>query len=193
MRAEVDGQIEALVGMTKVKEYLEGLRRKILFVESGGSRKVLATCMNLVLTGNPGVGKTTFARLLFKFLRAYGILKRDAFVEVNALSLKGRYVGQTAPKVIAKVREAMGGCLFLDEAYALAGADDGRSDSFGAEAVRTLLTEVENNRTGLLVILAGYDDQMTRLMSVDPGLPRRFPVKLHMPDYTPTELAGICE
>merc|ERR1719473_761768 len=158
MRAEVDGQIEALVGMTKVKEYLEGLRRKILFVESGGSRKVLATCMNLVLTGNPGVGKTTFARLLFKFLRAYGILKRDAFVECNALELKGKYVGHTAPKVTAKIREAMGGCLFLDEAYGLAGSEDG-NDSFGKEAVRTLLTEVENNRTGLLVIMAGYDDQ----------------------------------
>ena len=104
----------------------------------------------------------------------------------------GKYVGQTAPKVIAKVREAMGGCLFLDEAYGLAGSEEG-NDSFGKEAVRTLLTEVENNRTGLLVILAGYKDKMLHFFRLDPGLDRRFPTRgwLELPNYTPHQLADI--
>merc|ERR1719261_1103697 len=120
------------------------MRAKVRFVEAGGDERVLWTCMNLVLTGNPGTGKTTFARLLFKFLRAYGVLSKDTFVEKNALELKGEYVGQTGPKVKAAIQEAMGGCLFLDEAYALAGGK--RTDCFSNDAVRTLLTEVENNR-----------------------------------------------
>jgi hypothetical protein len=143
----------------------------------------------MVLTGNPGTGKTTFARLLFRFLRAYGVLKKDTFVECTALELKAKYVGQTAHNVRATVKDALGGCLFLDEAYALAG--DGHADAFSNEAIRTLLTEVENHRTGLLVVLAGYKDKMVGLMQADPGMPRRFPQSLHLPDYTPTQVAQI--
>ena len=126
-------------------------------------------------------------------MRAYGILKKDVFVEANALELKGEYVGQTAPRVQGIVRSAMGGVLFLDEAYALAGGGSGKSDCFSNEAIRTLLTEVENNRTSVLVILAGYRDKMSTMLRADPGLPRRFPHALHLSDYSPSELARISE
>ena len=142
----------------------------------------------LTLAGNPGTGKTTLARLIFRYLHAYGVLPKDTFVERNGLEMKGKYVGHTAPTVKEAVAEAMGGCLFLDEAYALA---DGGGDGFSGEAVRTLLTEVENNRTGLMVVLAGYKDKMENLMRADPGLPRRFPTEIHLDDYTCAEIAAI--
>merc|ERR550537_1325834 len=144
--------------------------------------------MNVVLTGNPGTGKTTFARLMFRTLRAHGVLKKDVFLERNALELKGEDCGQTAPKIKDLFDMARGGCLFLDEAYALA-----NGDKFSGEAIRTLLTEVENNRTDVLVILAGYDDKMQRLLDADPGLRRRFGQTLRLADYTAEELALIAK
>jgi SpoVK/Ycf46/Vps4 family AAA+-type ATPase len=122
-------------------------------------------------------------------LNAYGVLPRANFVERNGLELKGQFVGQTAPTVKQAVADAMGGTLFIDEAYALV---DGGGDRFSGEAVRTLLTEVENNRTALMVVLAGYKDKMENLMMADEGLPRRFQRTLHLDDYTPAELAQIC-
>ena len=115
-------------------------------------------------------------------------------MEKNGLDLKGKYLGHTSHTVKEAIADAMGGCLFLDEAYAL--VDDG-GDGFSSEAVRTLLTEVENNRSNLLVVLAGYEDKMITdpdsLMNTDPGLPRRFASRLHLDDYSPADLALIAE
>merc|ERR1719343_1190732 len=183
-------ELEAMPGFEKAKTFLRGVLRRVEFVASGGNKSILETCMNLVLTGNPGTGKTTFARLMFRLLRAHGVLKKDAFVEMNALELKGKYCGHTAPKVVEAVRSARGGALFLDEAYALC-AEGGRKDTFSNEALHTLLTEIENNRTEVLVILAGYKDKMGHLLAQDPGLARRFPLRLDLPDYTSEELALI--
>ena len=105
---------------------------------------------SLDVVTNTGTGKTTFARIMHRFMFAYGLVCKDNFVEKNGLELKGRFVGQTPHQVKDAFQEAMGGTLFLDEAYALA---DGGGDSFSHEAVRTLLTEVENNRTNLMVIM----------------------------------------
>jgi AAA+ superfamily predicted ATPase len=185
-RAAINREIDGLIGMQEQKSYLYKLQKRVEFVRNGGSPKLLEMCMNVVLTGNPGTGKTTFARLMFRTLRAHGVLKKDVFLERNALELKGEYCGQTAPKIKDMFRMAMGGCLFLDEAYALA-----NGDKFSNEAIRMLLTEVENHRTEVLVILAGYDDKMKELMRADPGLARRFPTTLSLTDYAPAELAKI--
>ena len=142
-----------------------------------------------------GTGKTSFARLMFDFMYGYGVLQKKNFVERNALELKGSSVGSTTPKVQEAVRQAMGGCLFLDEAYALVdtgAAATGHTDPFSQDAIRTLLTEVENNRGNLMVVLAGYKDKMQRLLRADPGLPSRFPKSLHLSDYSAAELAQVC-
>ena len=196
-KVEVDKDIQDLIGMDEAKVVFQAAKAKVRYVEKTGDKSALKTCLNLVITGNPGTGKTMFSRLLYRFMRAYGILKseHEIFVERNGLELKGQFLGDTAPKVKRAVRDALGGCLFIDEAYALAeGGQDvaGGGDSFAKDAVRTLLTEVENNRTSVMVVLAGYKDKMARLMRMDPGLDRRFPQRLHLRDYAKDQLAEVC-
>eukprot|EP01051_Picozoa_sp_SAG22_P015598 SAG22_NODE_2061_length_3062_cov_69.961721_2_plen_810_part_01 len=191
-RKEVEATVQGLTGMREAKEMFDQIKQRVMFVQDGGNPKILEVCLNMVITGSPGTGKTTFSRIIFKFLHAWGVLPKDRFVEKNGLELKGQYVGQTTPKVKEAIADAMGGCLFLDEAYALGGTEQG-VDSFASDAIRTLLTEVENNRTNVLVVLAGYRDKMTRLLNADPGLPRRFPLQLHLSDYSPEELGEIAE
>jgi SpoVK/Ycf46/Vps4 family AAA+-type ATPase len=198
LKGEVDKDIQDLIGMDEAKVVFQAAKAKVRYVEKTGDKSALKTCLNLVITGNPGTGKTMFSRLLYRFMRAYGILKSDheVFVERNGLELKGQFLGDTAPKVKRAVRDALGGCLFIDEAYALAeGGQDvaGGGDAFAKDAVRTLLTEVENNRTSVMVVLAGYKDKMARLMRMDPGLDRRFPQRLHLRDYSKDQLAEVCE
>ena len=185
-------EVNGLIGMSNAKEWLEKIKKNIEFVNITGDRRTIKRCYNLVLTGAPGTGKTTFARMVHKFLKAHGVLTGE-FIEKNALELKGEYVGSTTPLVKACFKDAKNGTLFLDEAYSLASENGGSGDIFSKEAVRTLLTETENNRTGTVVIMAGYEDKMKRFMREDPGLPRRFPEYLHLENYSTTEIADIAE
>ena len=190
MQAEVEAELAGMVGMPEVKETFTQMKALAQSVEAGGDPEVLQMALNLRLTGNPGTGKTTIAKLYARYLQAYGVLKRgDRFVELNALELKGQYVGHTTPTVKKAVADALGGCLFIDEAPAL--VEGGGGDLFSKEVVRTLLTEVWNHRTDLLVILAGYEDKMQVLMASDDGFSRRFQESLHLQDYTPAQVAEM--
>ncbi|WP_241684150.1 AAA family ATPase [Actinomadura sp. J1-007] len=146
----------------------------------------------MVFTGNPGTAKTTIARLLASVYARLGLLSSGHLVEVTRADLVAEYVGQTAPKVRAAVDRALGGVLFVDEAYALAGAHAPGGD-FGREAVAELLRLMEEHRSDLVVIVAGYDREMEEFLSSNPGLASRFPRVLRFPDYADDELVAIFE
>merc|ERR1711939_218801 len=191
--AEVEAEIDRLIGADTLRQHMQQLKALVAYVnQRGGDPIVLRQCLNLVLVGNPGTGKTTAARLIGKFLAAHGVLQSDNCVEMNALELMGEYCGQTAPKVKNAFERASGGVLFLDEAYALQN-EHGDSSKFAGEAVRMLLTEMEENRVDTMVILAGYEDKMHRFLAVDPGLRSRFPTTVRMKDLSGTELALVAE
>jgi SpoVK/Ycf46/Vps4 family AAA+-type ATPase len=143
----------------------------------------------MVFLGNPGTAKTTVARLLAAIYRELGLLSSGHLVEVSRADLIAEYIGQTAPKVVATVDRALGGVLFVDEAYALAQSDSSRD--FGHEAIATLLKLMEDHRDDLVVIAAGYEREMKSFLAANSGLASRFPRQLHFPDYSDGELVEI--
>jgi SpoVK/Ycf46/Vps4 family AAA+-type ATPase len=144
---------------------------------------------HLAFTGNPGTAKTTVARLLARIYSQLGLLSGGHLVEVSRAELVGRYIGQTAPLVRAAVERALGGLLFIDEAYALAPADSDRD--FGQEAIATLVKLMEDHRDDLVVVVAGYEQDMDRFLSSNPGLASRFSRRLRFPDFDDAQLITI--
>ena len=144
--------------------------------------------MHMIFTGNPGTGKTTIARLVGKYLKAIGALSGGQLVEVSRADLVGRYVGHTAPLTQKVIQSALGGVLFIDEAYSLY---RGEQDTFGLEAIDTLVKGMEDHRDELVVILAGYTKEMEEFLQANSGLRSRFPNKIEFPDYTGAELLAI--
>jgi Holliday junction resolvasome RuvABC ATP-dependent DNA helicase subunit len=185
-------KINALVGMGKIKDQIATLVNLIKVQKEREERKLPATPLSLhsVFYGPPGTGKTTIARLLGKVYKCLGLLKRGQLVETDRAGLVAGYVGQTAINVDNVVQKALDGVLFIDEAYALIPDDIGGRD-FGQEAVNTILKRMEDYRDRLVVIVAGYTDEMNRFILSNPGLQSRFSRYLYFDHYKPEELLQI--
>lgn len=185
-------EMNSLVGLdnvkTEVTKHINLLRVQQMRREKGLA--VPEQSLHMVFSGNPGTGKTSIARLIAKIYKQMGVLSKGQFVETDRAGLVAEYVGQTAPKVQAVVKKALGGVLFIDEAYTLSG--NGRSgDQFGQEAIDTLLKLMEDHRKDLIVIVAGYTEPMERFIGSNPGLQSRFNKYLHFEDYSPEDLTRI--
>jgi len=183
-------ELDALVGLETVKatarEIYAGFAVAALRRDLGLPAEPAA--LHMVFRGPPGTGKTTVARAFGAALRAAGALERGHLVEVERADLVGEYVGHTAQRTREAVRRALGGVLFVDEAYALA---RGGERDFGREAIDTLVRQMEEHRGSLVVVLAGYPDEMAAFLATNPGLSSRIPIHLDFPPYRPSELVQI--
>ena len=189
---EIKRELDELVGLAPVKEYVFGLADNIQVQQrrAAAGFKTASLSMHMIFTGNPGTGKTTIARLVARYLKAIGALKGGQLIEVGRGDLVGRYTGHTAPLTNSVIESALGGVLFIDEAYSLY---RGEQDSFGLEAIDTLVKGMEDHRDELVVILAGYTREMETFLTANSGLASRFPNRIEFPDYTAVELLQITQ
>jgi len=185
-----DVDLKSLVGLEPVKAAVTELRNFIAYqIECGKRGMPVAQVSNhCVFTGNPGTGKTTVARIIAKIYHEMGILKTSKVVEVDRSKVVGAYIGHTAKQMSKVIDEAMDGVLFIDEAYSLA---EGGEKDFGREAVEVLLKRMDDNRHRLVVIVAGYTDEMHKFIDMNPGLKSRFTHYIDFPDYSAEELERI--
>lgn len=186
----VNKEMDEIVGLVKVKDYVRSLQSHIRMQELRREQgmKVSSISKHMIFTGNPGTGKTTIARLLARYMKAIGALSKGQLVEVTRADLVAKYVGQTAPLTMSVIKSAIGGVLFIDEAYSLY---RGNEDSFGLECIDTIVKAMEDNRDDLIVILAGYKKEMEVFLESNSGLKSRFPNLIDFPDYTGEELQKI--
>jgi type VII secretion ATPase EccA len=188
------GELNVLIGLDPVKAQVRSLTAQIRMAALKEARGLPAPTRpnHFVFAGPPGTGKTTVARIMGRILAGMGLLDHGSVVEVQRGDLVGEYLGHTAAKTRKRIDEAMGGILFVDEAYALSnqGYAGGR-DAFGDEALQELLTAAENRRTELVIILAGYGEEMAGLLQTNPGLRSRFGVTVDFPSYSAAELVAI--
>ena len=185
-------ELQSLVGLADVKEQVRSI---INYVQAEKRREEMGygtndLALHMVFTGRPGTGKTTIARLISQILKSIGVLKRGHMIEVTRDDLVGQYIGQTGPKTLEKIKEAYGGVLFIDEAYALY---SGSENDFGYEAISTLIKEMEDNRDKLVVIMAGYSHEMAQMLNMNSGIRSRVSYTIDFPDYDSKELTEIFE
>ena len=180
--------LHSMIGLENIKNEIDELVKLVRFYKEVGKDIRQSFSLHAVFTGNPGTGKTTVARLLAQIYKALGILERGTLVECDRQSLVGGYVGQTALKTTEVLNKAMGGVLFIDEAYALS---EGNENDFGKEAIETILKRMEDNRGEFVVIVAGYTDNMKNFLSSNPGLHSRFDREFYFTDYNSEQLFEI--
>lgn len=190
----LESDLAQIVGLERVKESIRDIYYTIQTNRERKERGLLATgqSLHMVFLGNPGTGKTTVARMVGQMFRRMGLLSKGHFVEAEAKDLIGEYVGHTAPKTAQKIQEALGGVLFIDEAYSLIDVrNPNQRNTFGPEAIAVLIKAMEDHRDNLCVIFAGYKEEMEAFLNINPGMKSRIPFVLEFEDYSPDELLEI--
>lgn len=189
---EILAELDAMIGLAMVKKFIHELQA-FVEIQKKRERENLLTeplVLHMVFSGNPGSGKTTVARLVGKLFKEMGVLEKGHLIECDRADLVGEYIGHTANKTKELVKRALGGVLFIDEAYSLA---RGGEKDFGKEAIDYLVRAMENHKDNLILILAGYRIEMDYFINANPGLRSRFPIHINFPDYSLDELVLIGE
>ena len=193
--AEAQAELERQIGLSRVKEQIERYRAatQMAKVRAARGMKVAQASKHMIFTGPPGTGKTTIARVVANILAGLGVIAEPKLVETSRKDFVAEYEGQSAVKTARTVDRAMGGVLFIDEAYSLVQERDGRADPFGTEALDTLLARMENDRDRLVVIIAGYSSDIDRLLEANDGLRSRFSTRIEFDSYSPDEIVDIAK
>jgi type VII secretion ATPase EccA len=192
---EASDLLQAQIGMDSVKEQVDRLKSGVLMDQVRAKRglAVDSKSQHLIFSGPPGTGKTTIARVIAKIFAGLGVVENADVIEVSRNDMVGTHLGHTAPKTNALIDSALGGVLFIDEAYTLIQEGLSGGDAFGKEAVDTLLARMENDRDKLVVIIAGYEDQIDRFLASNDGLASRFTKRIRFASYGADELVQIAE
>lgn len=189
---EVIRELDALIGLESVKKLILEIRAYVEIQRRREKERLHYEPMvlHMIFKGNPGTGKTTVARIVGQLFREMGVLEKGHVIEIERADLVGEYIGHTAHKSREQIKKALGGVLFIDEAYSLA---RGGEKDFGKESIDTIVKNMEEHKDNLIIILAGYKHEMNWFLETNPGLRSRFPIHIDFPDFTVAELLAIAD